>query len=130
MLFSLIAPAPGIDISGKFSVGGTPINPVAFRSKIAYVMQEDALLATATPREALTFSAKLRLPSDISSETITTIVNALLDELGLTDCADIMIGGPLIKGISGGQKKRTSVGVEIVTNPSVISCIDCFILTY
>lgn len=100
-------------------MGGKAINPVAFRKNIAYVMQEDALLATATPREALIFSAKLRLPPDTSMETIHELVEAMLEELGLEDCANTMIGGPLIKGISGGQKKRTSVGVEIITNPSV-----------
>jgi ABC-2 type transporter len=43
-----------------------------------------------------------------------------LEELGLTDCADTMVGGALIKGISGGQRKRTSVGVELVTKPALV----------
>jgi len=43
-----------------------------------------------------------------------------LKELGIEDCADVLIGGELIKGISGGQRKRTSVGVEIVTKPSLL----------
>ena len=42
-----------------------------------------------------------------------------MEDLGLLVCADVMIGGPLIKGISGGQKKRTSVGIELITNPAV-----------
>ena len=83
-------------------------------------MQDDALMATATPREALEFSAILRLPDGTSSETIKELVDAMLEELGLENCADVMIGGALIKGISGGQKKRTSIGIEIITNPSVI----------
>jgi ABC-type multidrug transport system ATPase subunit len=101
------------------TVGGQEIDPVAFRRNIAYVMQDDALLATATPREALRFSARLRLPASTTSEEIETIVDGLLGALGLLGCADVMIGGPLIKGISGGQRKRTSVGVEIITDPSV-----------
>lgn len=44
----------------------------------------------------------------------------LLDELGIKDCADTLIGNILIKGISGGQKKRTSVGVEMITDPSLL----------
>ena len=44
----------------------------------------------------------------------------MLDSLGLTHCADTLIGGALIKGISGGERKRTSVGVELVTKPSLI----------
>ena len=107
------APAPGIDITGTVNVGGVDINPVQYRQKIAYVMQEDALMATATPREALEFSAALRLPSSTPKDEIKLMVEMLLEELGLTGCADVLIGGPLIKGISGGQKKRTSVGVSV-----------------
>lgn len=115
------APAPGIVIEGKVEVGGKVINPVAFRKNIAYVMQDDAMLATATPREALAFSANMRLPSTYSGAQIHELVDRLLEELGLTVCADVMIGGALIKGISGGQRKRTSVGVELITNPAVSS---------
>ncbi len=103
----------------QISVGGKVINPVAYRKNIAYVMQDDALLATATPREALLFSASMRLPATVSRETIETMVDKLLDDLGLTVCANVIIGGALIKGISGGQRKRTSVGVELITDPSV-----------
>jgi ABC-type multidrug transport system ATPase subunit len=94
------------------------IRPTQFRKHIAFVAQDDCLMATATPREALRFSARLRLAEDKSVDLETT-VNFLLEDLGLTTCADVLIGGPLIKGISGGQRKRTSVGVELVTNPKV-----------
>ena len=40
--------------------------------------------------------------------------------LGIEDCADTLIGGALIKGISGGQRKRTSIGVEIITDPALL----------
>ncbi len=83
-------------------------------------MQDDALMATATPREALKFSATMRLPAETSSQEVEEMVNRLLDELGLTVCADVLIGGALIKGISGGQRKRTSVGIEIITSPTLL----------
>lgn len=114
------SPGAGIAIEGKVTVGGKIINPVAFRKNIAYVMQDDALLATATPREALTFSASMRLPSSTTRAEIEKLVEKTLEELGLTVCADVMIGGALIKGISGGQRKRTSVGVELITNPTLL----------
>ncbi len=101
-------------------MGGEQINPVSYRKSIAYVMQDDALMATATPREALEFSASLRLDPRTPAKEIAELVSAILEELGLTDCADIMIGGALIKGISGGQRKRTSVGVELISNPSLL----------
>jgi ABC-type multidrug transport system ATPase subunit len=82
-------------------------------------MQDDALMATATPREALMFSANMRLPPTTDKKTLESLVDKLLDDLGLTECADVLIGGALIKGISGGQRKRTSVGVEVITDPAV-----------
>ena len=101
-------------------VAGFKINPISFRKNIAYVMQDDALMATATPREALAFSALLRLPSDTSHTEIDNIVSNLLKDLGIEDCADTIIGNVMIKGISGGQRKRTSVGVEMISNPSLL----------
>jgi len=65
-------------------------------------------------------SASLRLPSSTTKEEIHEIVEKTLTELGISDCADVLIGGELIKGISGGQRKRTSVGVEIVTKPALL----------
>ena len=77
-------------------------------------------MMTATPREALSFSASLRLPQSITQEEIKLLVDKTIADLALETCADTMIGGPLMKGISGGQRKRTSVGVEIITNPTLL----------
>ena len=44
----------------------------------------------------------------------------MLEELGLTHCADTIVGGPLLKGISGGERKRTSVGIELVVRPKMV----------
>ena len=114
------ASAANIEITGTITVAGQRINPVEFRERIAYVMQDDSLLATATPREALEFSAQLRLPGTMSRDEIRTLIDGLIEDLGLESCADTMIGGALIKGISGGQRKRTSVGVELITDPGLI----------
>ena len=82
-------------------------------------MQDDALMATSTPREALLFSATMRLPPSTPKETLDALVEKMLTDLGIMECADVYIGGPLLKGISGGQRKRTSVGVEVITDPAV-----------
>ena len=113
------ASAPGIIVDGSVTVANQIIHPVNFRQHIAYVMQDDSLMPTATPREALEFSAHLRLPPSTTNEEIKTLVEKTIVDLGLENCADVMIGGALIKGISGGQRKRTSIGVEIITDPSV-----------
>jgi ABC-type multidrug transport system ATPase subunit len=112
------ASAPGIEVSGDVTVEGVPIDPVAYRRNIAYVMQDDALMATTTPREALRFSAALRR-NDVTILEINDLVEATLKALGIEECADTWIGNALIKGISGGQRKRTSVGIELITNPSL-----------
>lgn len=54
---------------------GTPIDPVAFRKNVAYVMQDDALVQTATPREALAFSAALRLNKTFDEQVINCILS-------------------------------------------------------
>jgi ABC-type multidrug transport system ATPase subunit len=95
----------------NYSVDPTSIK---VRKSIAFVAQDDSLQITATPREAIKFSAKLRLPRTTTGADIDQLVNAMISELGLESCADTIVGGPLIKGISGGERKRTSVGVELV----------------
>ena len=115
------ASVPGsVSITTDVEVANVRINPVSFRQNIAYVMQDDALMSTSTPREALEFSAQMRLPSDTSKDAIKAKVEGMLVDLGLTECANTMIGGALIKGISGGQRKRVSVGIELITNPKLL----------
>mmetsp|Transcript_8123 Transcript_8123/g.11706 ORF Transcript_8123/g.11706 Transcript_8123/m.11706 type:complete len:636 (+) Transcript_8123:143-2050(+) len=90
------------------------------RKKIAFVAQDDSLQVTATPREAIRFSAKLRLPSSTTDEMVNSLCEEMISELSLQDCADTIVGGALVKGISGGERKRTSVAVELVTQPSLV----------
>jgi ABC-type multidrug transport system ATPase subunit len=65
------------------------------------------------------FVANLRLPSLTHEEKVEKVDN-LIAELGLNDCSNTKIGNELIRGISGGERKRTSIGVELLTNPSMI----------
>lgn len=108
-----------VKVQGTVRVGGDVVDPVEYRTKIAYVMQDDALMATTTPREALRFSAALRM-TGVSAEEMEEAVTSMLNALGIQDCADTFIGNELIKGISGGQRKRTSVGIELITQPSLL----------
>ena len=93
---------------------------IEVRKQIAFVTQDDALASTSTPREALLFSAKLRLPRITTDDEIKDLTEKMIVELGLEECADTMIGGDLVKGVSGGERKRTSIGVELVTKPSLV----------
>lgn len=93
---------------------------IKIRKKIAFVAQDDSLCITSTPRECIKFSAKLRLPRGTSEEQLDALTVRMLSELGLMNCADTFVGGALLKGISGGERKRTSVGVELVVRPSLV----------
>lgn len=50
----------------------------------------------------------------------TRMVEDIIELLHLQDCADVLVGSEMIKGISGGEKKRTAIGVELVTRPSIL----------
>ena len=109
--------------SGRITFGGTTLfNDMAGINSIrsAYVMQQDVLLSTLTVRETLRFSADLRLPPPTSEEQRRKIVEEVILELGLKDCADTRIGNHQHKGCSGGEKRRTSIGVQLLSNPSVL----------
>ncbi|KAJ0084841.1 hypothetical protein Patl1_29555 [Pistacia atlantica] len=87
---------------------------------VAYVTQENILLGTLTIRETITYSAHLRLPSTVTKEEITAIVEGTIMEMGLQDCADRVIGNWHLRGISGGEKKRLSIALEILTRPQLL----------
>lgn len=82
-------------------------------------MQDDILLATFTPTEAFKFSADLRLKNLNESQKMERVMK-LIKELGLTKCKDTKIGNAMIRGVSGGERKRTSIGVELLTNPAML----------
>jgi len=105
-------------IEGRMSFGDQPVNSVDLTC--SYVMQDDALMATQTPREAIMFSGLMRTPPPVDNTAIAEKVNSLVKELGLESCADTLIGNELIPGLSGGEKKRTAVGVELVTTPRIL----------
>lgn len=71
-----------------------------------------------TPRESFAFAAKLR--TNLDPDGIREKVEQIISKLGLGQCADTRIGGISLKGISGGERKRTSIGYELITEPMVI----------
>ncbi|KAI5793725.1 P-loop containing nucleoside triphosphate hydrolase protein [Peziza echinospora] len=86
----------------------------------AYVMQQDILIPTLTVRETLLYSAELRLPSATTHAERIKVVEEVILQLGLKDCADTRIGDNEHKGCSGGEKRRCSIGVQLLANPSVL----------
>ena len=112
----------GVKVQGKLLVNGAPRRLTDFRQASCYVMQSDVLLSSATVRESIATSALLKLPSTISKRDKLKRVENIVRELGLVSCANTLIGDEVlgIKGISGGQKRRVSIGVELVKDPVAI----------
>jgi len=119
ILAGRIASSGTKQIAGTVMLDDTPVDPVRESDRFAYVMQDDSFQATITPSEALRFSARLRQPNLTDAET-HTLVRDVQAKLGLMECKSTMIGDELIKGISGGERKRTSIGVELVAKPSIL----------
>jgi ABC-type multidrug transport system ATPase subunit len=78
-------------------------------------MQADHLLPCLSVRETLEYAARLRLPASMPDDERLTRVQTVIGELGLSECADTLIGGT-----SGGQKRRTTIGVQLLTDPNVL----------
>lgn len=112
-----------MEFSANIWLDGKLVNPstqLTVRKQIAFVQQDDTLHVAATPREAIAFSARLRLSASTTAQEIEELTTATLKALGLESCADTIIGGEMLKGVSGGERKRASIGVELVTKPSII----------
>eukprot|EP00924_Labyrinthula_sp_SR-Ha-C_P013400 maker-scaffold_5-snap-gene-1.57-mRNA-1 protein AED:0.26 eAED:0.26 QI:181/1/1/1/1/1/2/123/652 len=109
-------------VSGDIFVNGVKMEPKEYRRRVAYVMQDDLLFATATVKESLDFSARLRLPPEIANDVAQReqIVTDLVESLGLTHVQDSIVGSVMLRGISGGERKRVAIGIELVTNPTML----------
>lgn len=90
-----------------------------FSAYSAYVQQDDILFQTMTVRECFEFAAKLKL-GGVTAEAKMQRVEDIINDLKMVKCQNTKIGGPLVKGVSGGERKRTSIGVELITDPSLI----------
>ncbi|NXU53759.1 ABCG2 protein, partial [Turnix velox] len=118
-------------LSGEVLIDGIP-QPPNFKCISGYVVQDDVVMGTMTVRENLHFSAALRLPSSISVQEKEERVSQIISELGLNKVADakVLLQIPnffclyslteLIRGVSGGERKRTNIGMELITEPPVL----------
>lgn len=110
----------GAKASGEVLVNGQKRNYNDFRKLAAYVLQDDNMFAELTVEEQLTYAALLRLPPSMSREKKLMRVNRVIQELGLSKVRNTMLGNDLVRGISGGERKRVNIGTELVTDPSLL----------
>ncbi|EKF26982.1 ABC transporter, putative [Trypanosoma cruzi marinkellei] len=113
--------------TGTISLNGTPINTASaksinqYRNIIGYVSQEDTLLPALTVRQTIEYAARLKLPQAFSNTTIKSIVRHMIEALRLQQCEHTVIGdGSGLRGVSGGEKRRVSIAVELLANPRIL----------
>ena len=109
----------GVSVKGRITFNDSyDLNAELFSNYASYVMQDDAVYAYFTVKEALTFAARLKLSFSIEEQDAR--VETLIDDLGLRECQDTLVGSIHMKTISGGERKRTAIGVELITDPKVL----------
>lgn len=91
-----------------------------FRNVLGYVPQDDVIHRELTVFEALWYSARLRLPPDYDDHEIEQGIKQVIAQLGLEGTENVLIGSPEKKGISGGQRKRVNLAMELLTDPKVL----------
>ncbi|CAN6686268.1 unnamed protein product [Malus baccata var. baccata] len=86
----------------------------------AYVTQDDTLMTTLTVKEAVYYSAQLQLPDSMTKSEKKERAEVTIREMGLQDAMNTRIGGWGVKGLSGGQKRRVSICIELLTRPKLL----------
>ncbi|KAJ3215521.1 ATP-binding cassette sub- G member 2 [Dinochytrium kinnereticum] len=107
-------------LSGSIAVNGAPRKRSSWRKLAAYVEQEEIMYKNLTVAETLHYAAELRLPSVLTKQEKQARVDETIAELGLTKCKDTRIGDSDVRGVSGGEKKRVSIGMELITQPNIL----------
>lgn len=107
-------------VSGQLLVDEHEVSLNTFRSIASFVEQEDALIGSLTARETIEIAAHLSQPKSSTSAGRKAMTDQLLRAFGLNVCADTLVGTPIRKGISGGQKRRVSVASQLVTGPKIL----------
>ncbi|XP_009781344.1 ABC transporter G family member 11-like [Nicotiana tabacum] len=105
-------------LAGRILLNGRKAN-LSFGTA-AYVTQDDTLIGTLTVRETISYSAQLRLPDRMPWSEKRTLIESTIIEMGLQDCADTVIGNWHLRGISGGEKRRVSIALEILMRPRLL----------
>jgi len=105
-------------VTGQVRLNGKAMSPAQLRLLSGYVVQEDILPGLLSVRECIEFQAQLRVPGSMAQRAQR--VDAVLQRLKLVRQQDTPIGSPLVRGISGGEKRRVSVAIELLSEPAVL----------
>ncbi|CAL9144602.1 unnamed protein product [Musa hybrid cultivar] len=107
-------------LQGSITLNGEKLDGRLLKVISAYVMQDDLLYPMLTVEETLMFSAEFRLPRSLSVSKKKSRVQALIDQLGLRSAAKTIIGDEIHRGVSGGERRRVSIGIDIIHDPIIL----------
>ncbi|XP_062225387.1 ABC transporter G family member 6-like [Phragmites australis] len=107
-------------LKGAVTLNGEPLTGNIIKSISAYVMQDDLLFPMLTVIETLSFAAEFRLPRVLSPAKKRARVQALIEQLGLCAAANTIIGDEGHRGVSGGERRRVSIGTDIIHDPILL----------
>lgn len=107
-------------LKGKITLNGEPLESRLLKVISAYVMQDDLLFPMLTVEETLMFAAEFRLPRTLSKSKKKARVQQLIDQLGLRNAAKTIIGDEGHRGVSGGERRRVSIGIDIIHDPIIL----------
>ncbi|CAI9759755.1 unnamed protein product [Fraxinus pennsylvanica] len=119
-LSALAGKTVGCMVTGTILVNGKSVSIHSYRRIVGFVPQDDIVHGNLTVEENLWFSARCRLSADLQKADKVLIVERIIDSLGLQAVRGSLVGTVEKRGISGGQRKRVNVGVELVMEPSVL----------
>ncbi|KAF9956319.1 hypothetical protein BGZ65_002825, partial [Modicella reniformis] len=105
---------------GRVLINGQEEDLSHYRKLIGFVPQDDIMLRELTVHDILLHSAYMRLPAKLTRPQMTEKVLEIVDFLGLNSVMDSAVGDAEKRGISGGQRKRVNIGMELVTDPSIL----------
>ncbi|KAI3917103.1 hypothetical protein MKX01_003552 [Papaver californicum] len=119
-LNALAGKATGCTVTGHIFINGRNESIHSYKKIIGFVPQDDIVHGNLTVEENLQFSAKCRLSADMPKAERVLVIERVVDSLGLQQVRDSLVGTVEKRGISGGQKKRVNVGMEMVMEPSLL----------
>uniref|UniRef100_A0A804R6B1 ABC transporter domain-containing protein n=1 Tax=Zea mays TaxID=4577 RepID=A0A804R6B1_MAIZE len=119
-LSAIAGKATGCETTGMILINGKTEPIRAYKRIIGFVPQDDIVHGNLTVQENLWFNARCRLSADMLKADKVLVVERVIESLGLQAVRDSLVGTVEQRGISGGQRKRVNVGLEMVMEPSVL----------
>ncbi|XP_017418219.2 ABC transporter G family member 1 [Vigna angularis] len=107
-------------LKGTVALNGETLESRLLKVISAYVMQDDLLFPMLTVEETLMFAAEFRLPRTLSKSKKNARVQALIEQLGLRNAAKTVIDDEGHRGVSGGERQRVSIGIDIIHDPILL----------